>query len=244
MKKTNVISKQQTVSLIVPTYKEAENLPFLFQEVNQVANQFLAFECIIVDDNSQDGTDALIIAAKKKYPWLKLIERKNERGLSSAAIAGFNQAENELLVCMDADMSHPASAIPALIQAFDSPAVKFVLASRFIAGASIYEEWGLFRRLNSWLATQLAKIFANVSDPMSGFFALRKKDYLNTDPLNPIGYKIGLELIVKGHFKNIKEVPIHFSERYKGKSKLGFQEQWRYLRHLLRLLMYKCRKWV
>jgi len=111
-----------------------------------------------------------------------------------------------------------------------------VLGSRYVAGGSVAEKWGLARRVNSWLATWLARPFAGqVSDPMSGFFALPRAVFDRADRLMPLGYKIGLELMCKCRVQRVVEVPIHFGERAAGQSKLTVAEQFRYLEHLSRL---------
>ncbi len=106
-------------------------------------------------------------------------------------------------------------------------------------GAGTAEEWGWFRWLNSRVATLLARPFTSVSDPMSGFFAFPRRVLEGAAPLNPIGYKIGLEVLVKGRCRNVVEIPIFFDQRHRGKSKLTLREQWRYLLHLRRLAMFK-----
>jgi len=98
------------------------------------------------------------------------------------------------------------------------------------------ERWGLFRRINSWVATLLARPFAGkVRDPMSGFFALKRQTFARAQRLTPLGYKIGLELMCKCRVQRVREIPIHFAERTRGQSKLTIREQFRYLEHLSRL---------
>src|SRR5206468_4514805 len=104
-------------------------------------------------------------------------------------------------------------------------------------------QWGLFRWLNSKVATLLARPFTSAKDPMAGFFALRRSTLEAGTDLNPIGYKIGLELIVKCGCRRIAEVPIHFADRQVGQSKLSFKEQLRYLQHLRRLFIYRYPNW-
>jgi dolichol-phosphate mannosyltransferase len=228
-------------SLIIPTYKEADNLAPLCQQIEKIIPHFQAFELIIVDDHSQDGTVEFCQTHKDQYPFLKLITRTQERGLSSAVIAGFRAARYETLVCMDADLSHPPSMVPVLVNALQPP-TDFVIGSRFITGGSVYDAWSAFRRLNALFARALARSIVCLKDPLSGFFALKKTMFEQAAPLNPIGYKIALELIIKGHCQHIKEIPIHFSQRENGYSKLTLKEQLNFLRHWLRLMLYKCRQ--
>src|SRR6185369_9760502 len=115
----------------------------------------------------------------------------------------------------------------------------FVIGSRYVAGAATDEDWGLFRKLNSRGATWLARPLTKAMDPMAGFFALRRTTFESAAPLDPIGYKIGLELIVKCQCRNIREVPITFADRVHGESKLNLKEQLNYLRHLSRLYKHR-----
>lgn len=224
------------VSVIVPTYREAENLPVLIERIDRALRQAgLSGEILIVDDNSPDGTPEVIARLQGTYP-VSLLVRTTERGLSSAVIAGMDLAAGAILLVMDADLSHPPEEIGNLVAALRDPQVDFVIGSRYVAGGTTDGQWGFFRWLNSRGATWLARPFCAVSDPMAGFFALRRSRFLQArERLNPVGYKIGLELIVKCDCRRIAEVPIHFSDRLHGESKLSLREQVNYLRHLGRL---------
>ena len=227
-------------SIIIPTFREADNLEHLVERIVQsMCDSGGAFEVIIVDDNSQDGTEQVVDRLRGLGHPVRLITRRNERGLSSAVIRGLDEAGGEFLVCMDADLSHPPEVIPALLDALRKPDVDFVIASRYVDGAGTDADWGLFRHLNSRIATWLARPFTGARDPMSGFFAMRRDRYLKHDPLSPLGYKIGLELIVKCNCRNVKEVPIHFAQRRCGSSKLTLKQQWLYVCHVGRLAGYK-----
>jgi dolichol-phosphate mannosyltransferase len=139
---------------------------------------------------------------------------------------------------MDADLSHPPSAIPEMVGLLTSKAADFTIGSRYTKGGTIDQSWSFFRRLNSILATLPAFFLTRIKDPMSGFFACRKKELPDFKLLDPIGYKIGLEILVKGSFNQVKEIPIHFSDRQFGQSKLSLKEQFKYLVHLLRLYQF------
>src|SRR4029450_4981417 len=153
-----------SVSVIVPTFREAGNLPELIQRLEKVRRErSLDLNVIIVDDNSRDGTAELIASLGK--PWMRLITRTNERGLSSAVVRGLQEATGDVLVVMDADLSHPPEAIPQLIERLKAGA-GFVIGSRYVAGGSTDASWGLFRWLNSKVATVLARPFTSARDPM------------------------------------------------------------------------------
>jgi dolichol-phosphate mannosyltransferase len=120
----------------------------------------------------------------------------------------------------------------------------FALGSRYVAGGSTDARWSVWRWLNSRAATLLARPFTAACDPMSGFFALRRATFEQVHhrgDLCPLGYKIGLELLVKCRCRRVEEVPIHFAERTRGRSKLTLRQQWLYLRHVARLLRFRMR---
>lgn len=233
------------LSIIIPTYCEADNLAILIPRIGQILNdQALSAEIIVVDDDSPDETIEVCQTLAVSFP-VRLITRKNERGLSTAVIAGMDAANGEILLVMDADLSHPPEAIPDLLSALKVPETDFVIGSRYIKGGSTEEAWGWMRKLNSKIATRLARPFTNVKDPMAGYFAIHRRDFLNArKSLNPVGYKIGLELLVKCRCQNIREIPIHFSDRTKGVSKLSLREQYNYLSHLKRLFEFKYKNYA
>ena len=235
------------LSVIVPTYREAQNLVVLVPRLRQVfLEQDLDAEIVVVDDNSPDDTVEVVRELSKVHP-VRLIVRTSERGLSSAVIAGMRAADGEVLLCMDADLSHPPEDVPKLYRAVAThpsglvaSTNLFAIGSRYVAGGSTESGWGLGRWLNSKGATLLAAPLTSVSDPMAGFFALRREDFLKASSLlDPIGYKIGLELLVKTGTRQAIEVPIEFKNRLHGESKLSLREQLNYLRHLARLYRFR-----
>ncbi|HMB95765.1 MAG TPA: glycosyltransferase [Tepidisphaeraceae bacterium] len=223
------------ISIIVPTLNEAENIPILVQQIAGVLAG-RSYEILLVDDNSRDNTQQVCAELAKTYP-LRLIVREHPKdGLGGAVLHGISQARGEYLVVMDADLQHPPQKLPELLAPLENDQVDFVLGSRLVPGGSVGEKWGLFRKINSSVATVLARPFAGATrDPMSGFFALRRQTFDRAQRLTPLGYKIGLELMCKCRVKNVREIPIHFAERTRGQSKLTLREQFRYLEHLSRL---------
>lgn len=232
------------VSVVIPAYREAENLPVIIPRLSKaLSDARLEAEILVVDDDSGDGTSEICQELATQYP-VRLETRRNERGLSSAVLHGLRLARGDVLIVMDADLSHPPEQVPALVEALDDAAVDFALGSRYVPGGSTDEDWGIGRWLNSKAATLMARPFTNAADPMAGFFALRRTTFRRADErreLNPIGYKIGLELIVKCGCRDVREVPIQFSNRLHGTSKLSLREQINYVRHLGRLAEYKLR---
>jgi dolichol-phosphate mannosyltransferase len=227
------------ISIVVPTYREAENLPHVAAAVAEALGpRGWEYELLFVDDDSQDGSEAICEELARTHP-VRMMVRTEERGLATAVIHGIEQAKGDLVVVMDADLSHPASAIPEMVERLQSGHSDFVLGSRYVEGGTIHDDWSIFRKLNSIVPSLLSRPLCTLKDPMSGFFAIRRQDMPLSGTLSPIGYKIALEIFVKGHFQDPSEVPIHFADRQYGESKLTLKEQLNFLRHLARLYAYK-----
>lgn len=223
------------LTVVIPTYHEKDNLAILLPRLFGILrNHALTSEVIVVDDDSRDGTDQLCerLAVGNS---LRLLIRHGERGLATAVVHGLRQAQGEICAVMDADLSHPPEFIPALVEAVRSPACEMAIGSRYTHGSSIDPNWSWFRRLNSKVALLLARGLTPSSDPMSGFFAIAKSTLGRAADLQPLGYKIALELIVRCECRAIVEIPIAFEDRATGESKLTARQQLLYLRHLARL---------
>ena len=228
------------VSIVVPTYREADNICELVTRIHDaLAHAYPTYEILLVDDNSQDGIDGQVARLQEqRYP-VRLIVRTETRGLSTAVMRGFAEALGDVLVCMDADLSHPPEKLPEMIASVESPDNDFVIGSRYVPGGSTDSQWGLFRWLNSRVATLLARPFSSARDPLAGYFAITRDTYQRSATLDPVGYKIGLEILVKARCRRVAEIPIHFADRKWGESKLSLSEQLRYLHHLQRLAEFK-----
>lgn len=228
-------------SLIIPTYCEVKNIPMLIERIATVNFGNRPFEVLLIDDNSNDGTVELVHGLQKKYPWLRLIVRQQARDLSYSVLEGFREARYPLLITIDADLSHPPEKIPEMLMALTQPGVDLVLGSRYVLGGSMDEIWPLSRKIASRLAAGLAQLilFNNIKDPLSGFVAIRKSTLFAGDSFDFIGWKWGLELMIKCHCKQIREVPIHFSQRQHGKSKLNMKTALLYFQHIQKLALYK-----
>lgn len=227
------------LSVVIPTFREVRNLEAVARSIEDaLRDQRWAYEVIFVDDDSQDGSEALAATLADNLP-VRMIVRHGEKGLSTAVLRGIDEARGEFVVVMDADLSHPAERIPDMVTLLEKKKNDFVVGSRYVKGGSLDPSWTWFRLLNSKVATWLALPLARIHDPMSGFIAFRRADMPEAHLLSPIGYKIGLELLVKGGFKKPGEVPIHFADRVHGESKLSWKEQVRYLRHLRRLYQFR-----
>ncbi len=231
----------RSITVVVPTYREVESIPHLIDRIRSVRESTgLDLEVLFMDDDSKDGSEALV--ASLGLPWARIVVRKSDRGLSQAVLEGLRTATGDALVVMDADLSHPPEKIPEILAALEQGA-EIVVGSRFTEGGSIADDWGLFRWLNSRVASLLAMPLTRLRDPMSGFFALSRSTFVAGRDFNPIGYKIMLECIIKCRCERVIEVPIHFEDRRFGESKLSLQEQLRFLQHLRRLYVYRYGNW-
>lgn len=227
------------VSIIVPTYCEADNLRPLCERIFAATRAAdIDAELVIVDDNSPDATADVVAELAQRFN-VRLITRKLERGLSSAVVRGFQETDRDLLVCMDADLSHPPEALAEVIGPVFRDEADFSIGSRYVKGGCTSEDWGFLRRLNSKFATWLARPLMKARDPMAGFFCLRRQtfDRARRKGLLPIGYKIGLEICVRADCRRVRETPIHFVDRHAGESKLTLRQQLLYLRQLLNLFV-------
>jgi dolichol-phosphate mannosyltransferase len=235
---SETIGQRAPVSIIVPTYREAQNLPELIRRLTAAcAAADLPAEIIIVDDNSQDGTEEAVAELAREHA-VRLLVRTTERGLSSAVLAGFAEATHERFVVLDADLQHPPEMVPQLVARLDD-GCDFVIGTRYAKGGRIVEDWPWHRRLASSVATALARPLAPLTDPMSGFFALPRAAWERATDVNPIGYKIALELCVKARCTNVGEVPIEFATRHAGESKMSLRVDLAYLAHLAHLYYHR-----
>lgn len=225
------------LTLIIPTYNEKDNIERLVNEINRQAK---GIRILVVDDNSPDGTGEIADNLKKKYRNLSVMHRKGKAGLGSAILGGFSRAKTDMIGVMDADFSHPPSLLPRMIKEMRNADI--VIASRYVSGGGTDEDWSFFRRVISKGAIALAKPITSVRDTMSGFFIIRKS-VIDNVKLNPGSCKICLEILAKGSYKNVKEVPFIFMNRKRGESKImNRKEIMRYIRHVAALYAYKIRK--
>ncbi|HXZ86565.1 MAG TPA: polyprenol monophosphomannose synthase, partial [Myxococcota bacterium] len=216
-------------SIVVPTLDEAENVDELLRQIFALEG-CPPFEVVVVDDDSKDGTAERARAWSASHP-VRVIVRCGARGLAGAVILGAREASADVVVVMDADLSHPVSAIPALARAVLEGRADVAVGSRHTRGGAI-RGWPLHRRIVSRIASSLAWPISAVSDPMSGFFAAPRAALLALGEA-PAGFKILLELLSRGGSSlRAVEVPITFTDRVRGESKLGVTEVGQYLARL------------
>ena len=219
---------------MVPTLREAANLRPLAESVDRaLAGAGVEWELLFVDDDSDDGSNAVAAGLAGRLPVRMVVRRAARPDLSLAVIEGIAHSRFDRIVVMDADLSHPPERIPALLAALDGDC-DMAVGSRYVPGASTAGDWGLARALNSRVATLLAAPLAPCADPLAGFFAVDRRALPDPGTLRPVGFKIGLELMVRGRLR-VREVPIAFADRRRGQSKLRWRQQLDYLRHLGRL---------
>ncbi len=215
------------LSIVVPTYNERDRLAELVDAVLAAgANAGLSVELVIVDDNSPDGTGVLADELAKTRP-MQVVRRAGKLGLGTAVVAGFAVATAPVVGVMDADFSHPPALVPKLFAAMKSTGADVVVASRYVKGGST-PDWPWSRRLLSRVGCWLARPIAPIRDAASGFFLIRA-DLARTVKIQAGGFKICLELLVRGAPNRVVEIPYRFDDRELGESKMSLREAAGYL---------------
>ena len=236
------------LSIIIPTYNEAGNIIKLLESIKSNIGNSVSTEIIVVDDNSPDGTGHLVDNYIKKFNssgtkgniiQIRTVHRKQKEDLIQAILQGIKYSLGEQILIMDADFSHPPETIPKIIESLQKNDKCVIIASRYIKGSAI-KGWTIKRRILSLGANSLARVsldMRSIKDPMSGFFAFHKKSIENIQ-FNTKGYKILLELLVKGKRIKVIEIPYVFTDRITGKSKMDYkatinyvQSVWKLYRH-------------
>src|SRR5882672_499105 len=169
-----IVSTPIQISIVVPTKNESANLPSLLERIHS-GMIGKAYEVLVIDDGSEDGTPEVCQRLARDYPLTLWVRTAPVGGLSGAVLHGFARAQGEILVVMDADLQHPPERLPALIAPVLAGEADFVIGSRRTPGGCIAEKWGPLRRVQSRMAALLAMpLTGPVRDAMSGFFALRR----------------------------------------------------------------------
>lgn len=229
------LSEGILLSVIVPTYMERESIVELIERI-EASLKLLPSELIIVDDSSPDGTAECAEELNHRYGNIRVIRREGKLGLSSAVLAGFQKARGGVLGVMDADLQHPPELLSEMYGKI-SDGYDLVVASRYVEGGET-EGLGLGRRAVSRGATALAHFLLprtrSVRDVVSGFFMFRREAIEGVE-LRPVGYKILLEIVVRGKYDSVAEIPYTFKPRRAGKSHLNMREIWNYMVHIWRL---------
>jgi dolichol-phosphate mannosyltransferase len=219
------------LAVIVPTFNEKDNIVELISRLES-ALQGINWEVVFVDDDSPDGTSDLIRSLAQSKPNVRCVHRIGRRGLSRAIVEGILATSAPLLAVIDADMQHDEKLLPQMLKTLRDENLDLVVGSRYCSGGSL-GEWDTTRAAMSRLATRLSRLIVKdpLSDPMSGFFLIRRETFSNAvRRLSGEGYKILLDLFASSP-KPLKfaELPYTFRARVAGESKLDSAVLWEYL---------------
>jgi dolichol-phosphate mannosyltransferase len=228
---------QRHFSLVIPTLNEAGNIDrILTQTISALSNTKYDYEIVIVDDGSTDGT------VDKAWHWterdsrIRLIMRSGERGLAGAVLYGWSRSQSDLLGVMDADLQHPPELLPELLK--ETERADIAIASRYAASDGM-NGWNPLRAAISRLSTLAASPLISrkrlrVTDPMSGFFVIHRK-CIEGLTFQTTGFKLLLDILVRGRIRTVQEIPYHFGLRHAGRSKASAAVALHYLHLLTRL---------
>ena len=223
------------VLVVVPTYNERENLP---RVVPMILQQGEVFHVLVVDDNSPDGTGDLADELAAGNDRVEVLHRPGKLGLGAAYVAGFSRGLEQgfdILVEMDADLSHPPDRLPALVSALDEADV--AIGSRYVGGRIAVVNWPMSRLLISLFGSWYARVITRVpvNDATGGFNAFRRQviESVGLEKIQSNGYSFQIELKLRAWRAGytLREVPIVFTERDSGTSKMSrsiiFEAVWR-----------------
>jgi len=208
------------LTVIIPTFNEEENIEKMVLAVDTICRAYnITEEILVVDDSSDDSTIAIVKRLIDDYPFLHLLIRTQNPGLSPSLYDGINNAKSDMVQCLDCDFSHPPEKIPVFYSLLKNEGFDMVIGSRYIKGGEVIN-WPVIRRILSSGAAFLSRfLIPHIKDSGSGFFAINRcilKDTL----LSPRGFRMGFEILGKARWTRVKEIPIIFKDREFGQSKL------------------------
>ena len=239
MRVTEGATTDVDLSVVIPTFNESYGISKILRSLHSSLTELqIKFEIILVDDDSPDNTWEIAAELLEEIPELTVIRRVGAKGLATAVICGWQHSNGRLLGVMDGDGQHPVGVVKDLFTVFSDKNNEVAIASRYLPHGGI-KKWSLSRRLLSRGAQTLGQLLlpgaiGTINDPMSGFFIVKRSIIAKTE-LDPVGYKILLEILARSQANKIQEVPYVFLERSSGKSKVAISHYSSYLRHLLRL---------
>ncbi|ALJ16253.1 glycosyltransferase [Sphingopyxis macrogoltabida] len=211
------------VAVIVPTLNEAANVERLIERLSVVLAG-RGWEVVFVDDNSADGTSDLVRRLGRTSRHVRIVQRIGRRGLSSAVVEGILATAAPVIVVMDGDLQHDEDALPRLIDAVETGGAEVAVGTRYVDGGGT-GDWAAGRVRMSRIATRAGQIAlgTDVSDPMSGFFAIRRDAFERALPrLSAIGFKILIDILASAPTAlKVAEIPYQFRSREAGESKIG-----------------------
>lgn len=227
------------LTIIIPTLNEQDSITDSLTTIVEVLKKSnINGQILVVDDDSTDNTIPFVRERQAWYPNIDYIVRKENHGLSQSLVDGFNHATTDIVMVIDADGQHPYETIPQVYQAIVD-GNDIALGSRYLGvEGSECSGFSWHRKILSWGATVLARFFfPAITDSGSGFFAFRKA-VIKDAPLKPQGFRMLFEILGKGHWNTVKEIPILFRVRKKGESKLTSKTVFDYIKQLWGLLTF------
>lgn len=232
----------EKLALVIPTFHEKENVLVLLDCVKRVLDSAeIRHEILVIDDDSRDGIVEAVAAVYRSDPRVRVVVRQEERGLSGAILHGWERTDAEILGVMDADMQHPPDLLPELHRAILG-GHDLVIGSRYAAGGGL-QGWNPVRKLLSAAAVRMTRPLQHkgiqARDPMSGFFLVRRR-CIDGIPFQKTGFKLLLEILVRGRVRSVQEIPFMFGHRHAGRSKAGIRVALDYFALLSRLYRERC----
>ena len=227
------MSQAPSIAVIIPTLNERENIPLIVQRLESLLQKW-NWEVVFVDDDSQDGSQNVLLDLARKNPHVRCIRRIGRRGLASACLEGMASSAADIFVVMDADLQHDETILPKMLAAFvEDPLLELTIGTRYAGVGAGVGNWSKTRLLVSRLATSLGSLArkTELSDPMSGFFAIRRAVFEETvRKMTGKGFKILLDLVLSaGRPLKSKEFSYQFRTRQHGESKLDIVVAFEYL---------------
>ncbi len=232
---------KEKLALVIPTLREEENIGGLLRHVRTVLDPLnFPYEILVVDDDSPDRTGAVVSAIAREDPRFRLLVRKGQRGLSGAILYGWQNTDAAILGVMDADLQHPPELLPQLLSAIRNGR-DIAIGSRYIPGGGaggLNPVRKLLSTIAVWATWPIQRAGVRAHDPMTGFFLVRRAS-IDGIAFQPTGFKLLLEILVRGRLRSIAEVPLAFGSRHSGASKANFKVGWDYAKLLARLYAVK-----
>lgn len=224
------------LSIIIPTFNEFENPLILSRAIHDVLGS-RQFEIVFVDDSNEISSINTLLDLENTLSYVRVFHRENEKGLATAVVFGMEKVQGDMIAVMDCDLQHPPELLTEMMEYLDKD-FDLVIPSRFVKGGDD-GVFSFFRKMVSfvarWMAKGLLKRIRLISDPTSGFFLMKRK-VIDGVQLQPIGWKILIEVLVRGRYDTVVEIPYTFQPRVAGTSNMSLKEQWNYIRHLVKLV--------
>ena len=231
------VSSREKLALIIPTLNEAENIRGVLDRTRSALDPVgISYEILIVDDDSSDGTGDIVSAIALEDPRVRLIVRKGAKGVAGATLLGWENTNASIVGEMDADLQHPPELLPALVASVLA-GHDVAIGSRYAAGGSL-GNWNLPRKLLSnaalWAAVPVQRKQIRAKDPTAGYFLVRR-ECIDKTQFQRTGFKLLLDVLVRGRVRSIEEIPYTFESRHHGASKATFKVACEYGGLLVRL---------